>query len=181
MAARGLQRAARVIRAGGIVAYATEYCFGLGCDPFNRRAVLKLLRLKKRPVKKGLIVLAAQPDQLAPFVSEIPRTVMESWPGPHTWLLPARQGVPSWVTGRHKKIAVRITAHRQAAALCRTASMAIISTSANPGGQQPARSDRDARRRFGTRVDYVLRGRVGRASAPTSIRDAATGHYLRGR
>ncbi|MDH3406681.1 MAG: Sua5/YciO/YrdC/YwlC family protein, partial [Gammaproteobacteria bacterium] len=52
-----LARAARIIKQGGVVAYATEYCFGLGCDPMNRSAVLRLLRIKHRPVQKGLIVL----------------------------------------------------------------------------------------------------------------------------
>src|SRR5512135_637523 len=107
MNARGLQQAARILRQGGIVAYATEYCFGLGCDPRNRDAVLRLLRLKRRSVIKGLIVLAADISQLAPYVADIPPQVLASWPGPHTWLLSARPGVPGWVTGRHDKIAVR--------------------------------------------------------------------------
>ena len=174
-----LQRAARIVRDGGIVAYATEYCFGLGCDPFNRNAVLRLLRLKQRSVRKGLIVLAADPGQLAPFVETIPPPALASWPGPHTWLIPARAEVPAWITGRRPKIALRVTAHPQAAALCRAAGMAIISTSANRGGEAPARTDREARRRLGRFVDYVLPGRVGDAPAPTPIRDAESGALVR--
>src|SRR5512139_312413 len=101
MYTRELQRAAKILRAGGIVAYATEYCFGLGCDPTNRAAVIRLLRLKQRPVKKGLIVLAADMAQLAPYVQHIPSEVAASWPGPHTWLLPAQSEVPGWITGEH--------------------------------------------------------------------------------
>jgi L-threonylcarbamoyladenylate synthase len=174
-----LQRAARAIKQGGVVAYATEYCFGFGCDPRHHAAVLRLLRLKQRPVKKGLIVLAADIDQLAPYVEEIPPAVRASWPGPHTWLLTPRPGVPGWITGGHDKIAVRVTAHPQAAALCRAAGMAIISTSANRAGDRPVRTDREAVRRFGKRVDVVLPGRVGQARAPTPIRDAATGALIR--
>ena len=96
-----LQHAADILKRGGIVAYATEYCFGLGCDPFNRNAVLRLLRLKHRSVKKGLIVLAADAGQLAPYLNDIPAQVAASWPGPHTWLLSRRPGVPAWITGRH--------------------------------------------------------------------------------
>jgi L-threonylcarbamoyladenylate synthase len=176
---RGLQQAVRVLRHGGIVAYATEYCFGLGCDPMNRDAVLRLLRLKRRPATKGLIVLAAEVAQLAPYVSEIPAPVAASWPGPHTWLLPAKPGVPGWITGRHDQIAVRVTAHPQAAALCRAAGLAIISTSANRGGEAPARTEREVARRFGNQVDYVLSGSVGDAPAPTPIRDAASGRLIR--
>lgn len=174
-----LQHAARVLRQGGIVAYATEYCFGLGCDPFNRNAVLRLLRLKRRPVKKGLIVLAADTDQLVPYATTISASELATWPGPYTWLLPARLGVPAWITGRHDKIALRVTAHAQAAALCHAAGMAIISTSANRAGEIPARSDREVARRFGKRVDYILPGTVGTATAPTPIRDALTGELTR--
>jgi len=174
-----LQHAARILKQGGIVAYATEYCFGLGCDPFNRNAVLRLLRLKRRPVKKGLIVLAAETGQLVPCVETIPAPVLASWPGPHTWLLIPRPGVPGWVTGRHAKIAVRVTAHMQAAALCHAAGMAIVSTSANRSGEIPARSYREVARRFGKLVDYILPGTVGTAAAPTPIRDAVTGELTR--
>jgi len=175
----GLQRAARILKQGGIVAYATEYCFGLGCDPFNRSAVLRLLHLKRRPVKKGLIVLAAETSQLAPYAATISASELATWPGPYTWLLPARPGVPAWITGQHDKIALRVTAHAQAAALCHAAGMAIISTSANRAGEIPARTDREVARRFGKLVDYVLRGKVGAALAPTPIRDAITGKLIR--
>jgi L-threonylcarbamoyladenylate synthase len=179
MVARELRRAARILKQGGLVAYATEYCFGLGCNPMNRAAVLRLLRLKRRPVGKGLIVLAADVGQLASYVDTIPPQVAASWPGPHTWLLPVKPGVPGWITGRQKKIAVRVTAHPQAAALCRAAGMALISTSANRAGETPARTDREVARRFGKLVDVILPGSVGNARAPTPIRDAESGQLVR--
>ena len=179
MCAAGLQHAAHILKQGGIVAYATEYCFGLGCDPFNQNTVLRLLRLKRRPVKKGLIVLAADAEQLSPYLNNIPPLVTASWPGPYTWLLLPRPGVPGWITGRHEKMAVRVTAHAQALALCHAAGMAIVSTSANRAGESPARTDRDVARRFGKLVDYVLPGHVGNAPAPTPIRDAVTGKLTR--
>jgi L-threonylcarbamoyladenylate synthase len=175
----GLQHAARILKQGGIVAYATEYCFGLGCDPFNRNAVFRLLRLKRRPATKGLIILAADIHQLAPYATTISASELATWPGPYTWLLPARPGVPAWITGRHDKIALRVTAHLQAAALCHAAGMAIVSTSANRAGERPARTDREVARRFGKLVDYILPGVVGSAMAPTPIRDARTGELIR--
>ena len=179
MISGNIANAARVIKKGGVVAYATEYCFGLGCDPMNRGAVLRLLRLKRRPVRKGLILIAASLDQLAPYVDEIPPSVIATWPGPHTWLLQPRKDVPGWITGEHPGIAVRITAHEQAAALCRVAGMAIVSTSANRGGGKPVRSFREAMRQFKGEVDYILPGLVGDAPAPTPIRDAITGVLVR--
>lgn len=179
MFARELLLAARVLRRGGIVAYATEYCFGLGCDPQNRRAVLRLLRLKRRSIKKGLILLAADPQQLAPYVAEIPPKALATWPGPHTWLVARNPSAPGWISGGHSTVAVRVTAHPQAAALCRAARRAIVSTSANRANDAPARTDREVRQRFGHGIDYVLPGYVGDAPAPTPIRDAVTGGVVR--
>ena len=174
-----LKHAAQVLREGGVVAYATEHCFGLGCDPRNSRAVARLLRVKGRPADKGLILIAAAVDQLAPYVVDVPPPAAATWPGPHTWLLEPRPHVPRWLTGAHPRIAVRVTAHAQAAALCRAAGMAIVSTSANRSGEQPARSFRDTVRRLGGALDYVLPGRVGGLAAPTPIRDAASGEVIR--
>ncbi len=174
-----LQRAAQVLREGGVIVYATEHCFGLGCDPRNERAVSRLLRIKRRPRAKGLIVLAADLEQLAPYVAEIPPHVAATWPGPHTWLLEPRPHAPCWITGTHPRIAARVTAHAQAAALCRAAGMAIVSTSANRSGERPVRRYHEALRRLGSVVDYVLPGRVGDLPAPTPIRDAVTGEIVR--
>jgi L-threonylcarbamoyladenylate synthase len=174
-----LRIAANILRKGGVVAYATEYCFGLGCDPMNRASVLRLLRLKHRPPDKGLIVLAAGEEQLAPYVETIPEQVRATWPGPHTWLLEPRRGVPAWVTGSHPRVAVRITAHPQAARLCLLAGMAIVSTSANHANEVPARTYQEVVRRFGRSLDYILPGRVGDAPAPTPIHDAVTGELVR--
>jgi L-threonylcarbamoyladenylate synthase len=137
------------------------------------------LRIKRRPVQKGLILIAAGVEQLAPYVDDIPAAVLATWPGPHTWLLQPRNGVPGWITGHHPRIAVRVTAHKQAAALCKTVGMAIVSTSANRAGGEPTRRFRDTVRRFKGEVDYILPGRVGDAPAPTPIRDAITGELIR--
>ena len=174
-----LTRAARIIQAGGVIAYATEYCFGFGCDPMNRAAVRRLLRIKRRPADKGLILIAAHADQLAAYVDNIPAKVHATWPGAQTWLLEPRNSVPGWITGDHARIAVRVTAHAQAAALCRAAGMPIVSTSANRAGSEPARSYCEALRRFKGEVDYILPGRVGDSPAPTPIRDAVSGELIR--
>jgi L-threonylcarbamoyladenylate synthase len=178
-ASRGISKAARVLRQGGIVAYATEAVYGLGCDPRNRDAVIRLLRLKQRSVRKGLILIAAAPGQLDPYVAELPARARKTWPGPHTWLVKPSANAPRWITGHHDRIAVRVTAHPQAAALCRLADMAIVSTSANTSGHRPVRSYREAVRRFGGKIDYVLRGRVGDRRRPTPIADAVSGKVVR--
>ena len=178
-----LRHAAAVIRAGGIVAHPTEAVYGLGCDPLNPGAVRRLLALKGRPATKGLILIAADFEALRPFVGTVDaavlRRVRHSWPGPVTWLLPAAPGVPWWLRGSHPTIALRVTAHPLAAALCRAWGGALVSTSANPAGRPPARTALTVRRYFGRGVDLILTGPTGGAAAPTEIRDACSGRIVR--
>jgi L-threonylcarbamoyladenylate synthase len=177
-----VRRAVGVLRAGGVVAYPTEAVYGLGCDPLNEAAVLRLLAIKGRPLDKGLIVIASDMAQLAPFIetltSEMRQRLDATWPGPVTWLLPARPHTPSWLRGRHASLAVRVTAHPLASALCEAFGGPLVSTSANPSGRPPARSPLQVRLRCPS-VDLILHGPTGDLKSPTPIRDAATGQTLR--
>ena len=168
---------------GGIIAYPTESVFGLGCDPLNRNAVERLLELKQRPVSKGLILIADSFARLQPFLLPLPEdrltTVLQSWPGPVTWVMPAHSEVPYWLRGRHASLAVRVTSHPLAAALCATAEMPLVSTSANLSRHPPARNALQVRIRCDNRVDLILHGATGGLARPTQIRDALSGRVLR--
>jgi L-threonylcarbamoyladenylate synthase len=179
---RGKQEALRAfLKQGGVIAYPTESCYGLGCDPMNRRAVEKILRLKGRGAAKGLILIAASRRQLRPYAT---RTSIEAawnkgrWPGPVTWVLPAAKTCPAWLTGGRDTVAVRITAHPGAAALCKEAGMALVSTSANKSGGKPAKTWRQCHRLFGSRI-RVIKGRIGPRKRPSTLIDLASGKVLR--
>lgn len=182
-AADMLQLATAVLRRGGVVAYPTEGVYGLGCNPRNPRAVRKILRLKKRSWRQGLILIGAHWRHVEPWVDTFDEQAVAraraTWPGPRTWLLPARKGTARWLRGEHATIAVRVTAHPLAAALCRRFNSAIVSTSANIHGRPPAVNAAQVRRLFGERVDAVLPGRLGGLRGPTEIRDARTGELVR--
>jgi len=178
-----LDQAARVLRAGGVVAYPTESCYGLGCDPRRPATLRRLLQLKNRPRGMGLILIADQVQRLEPYIhwpdDGVRAQVLASWPGPVTWLLPARNNVSRWLRGDHDTLALRVTAHAGAAALCRHAHLPLTSTSANRHGLPPARSATAVRRQFGNAVDYILEGNLGDSPRPTEIRDALTGDVVR--
>jgi L-threonylcarbamoyladenylate synthase len=179
-----LRRAVTCLNQGGIIAYPTEGVYGLGCDPFNKVAVDRLLALKQRPVEKGLIMIAANWEQLQSSVTTLDPArmseILATWPGPTTWVLPANPALPSWVRGKHESVAVRITAHPEAAALCKAFGKPLISTSANRQGKTPARDNLDVYREFGETIDYILPGRIGELTKPTPIYDGLTGNLLRG-
>ena len=176
-------RAAQVVRTGGVVAYPTESVFGLGCDPSNEAAVRRILAIKRRPEEKGLILIAANLEQLTPFLApltaELLARVEPTWPGPVTWTLPARPETPRWLRGEHDTLAVRVTAHALTRALCEAADMALVSTSANYAGHEPARDGDSVVRELGDAVDLLLDGPTDGRAQPTEIRDGKDGTILR--
>jgi len=178
-----VRRAAATMAAGGVIAYPTEAVWGLGVDPANPHAIRRLLELKGRPRHKGLILLAANTDQLTPWLVDLPaeqrQLLADSWPGPVTWLLPNRGIASSWVTGDFTTVALRVTNHPLAAALCQAFGGPIVSTSANPQGRPPARLAWQVRRYFGRQLDDLTPGVVGGRKTPSQIRDIITGSVHR--
>jgi L-threonylcarbamoyladenylate synthase len=180
-----LDAAAALLRDGGVLAYPTEAVFGLGCDPHDPQAFERVFALKQRPPAQGVLLIADNFEQVTRYIdlAAVPegvwREVRASWPGPQTWIFPRTPEVPAWVAGGHAGIALRVTAHAPAAALCRAFGGALVSTSANPHGELPARDTQTVVDYFGDALDAVLDAPVGNAARPTPIRDALTGAIIR--
>lgn len=168
---------------GGVLACPTESVWGLSCDPDNAAAVRRLLALKRRPVGKGLILVASRREQLDWLLADLPsaqaRKLALSWPGATTWLVPHRGRVPDWIHGDHDSVAVRVSAHPLLVALCDTWGGALVSTSANPSGCKPAVAGFQVRRYFGGELDFLLAGAVGGAARPSVIRDLVSDRVVR--
>ena len=109
-----LDNSIAALRKGGVIAYPTEGVWGVGCDPRDEAATMRLLALKQREVAKGLILIASGESQLAPFIdmAALDATALDavraSWPGANTWIVPASNDAPAWITGEHDGIAVRV-------------------------------------------------------------------------
>ena len=170
------------LKRGGVIAYPTESCYGLGCDPRNRRAVRRILKLKQRPQRKGLILIASHDRQVEGYLQPLPlaeRSRLQNNPAQAvTYLMPARSSCPRWLRGEHETLAVRLTAHPFARNLCRSVNSALVSTSANRGGMRPAKTYAECRRLFGKQV-RVLRGQVGKRKKPSTIRAWLDGKIVR--
>ncbi len=183
MAARKLRLACTALRVGGVIAYPTEAVWGLGCEPRNEAAVERLLALKRRDWRKGLILVAADFAQLEPFVQLPSRTAQKrafsTWPGPATWVFPASDHTPMWISGERNSVAIRVSAHPVVQALCRAYGGPIVSTSANREGRPPARSATQVRLAFPRGLDALVPGALGGQAAPTTIRDVTSGLILR--
>lgn len=167
-----------------VIAYPTEAVFGVGCDPDSELAVTRLLELKHRPVDKGLILIAANFEQLLPYIDNAVLTetqrdaVFACWPGPVTFVFPALPSTPRWLTGRFDSLAVRVTDHPLVSKLCLAYGKPLVSTSANLSGLSPCRTADEVLQQFGD--DFpVLRGDTGGRQNPSEIRDALTGELFR--
>lgn len=177
--------AAAMLRAGGVLAYPTEAVFGLGCDPHDQAAFTRLFALKQRPATQGVLLIAADFAQVEPYIdlAAVPPAVMhevrQSWPGPYTWIFPRAADVPPWICGTHAGIALRVTAHAPAAALCRAFGAPLVSTSANPHDAPPARDAATVARYFGDALDGLLDAPLGGQARPSTIRDALSGATVR--
>lgn len=152
-------RAAAILRAGGLVAFATETVYGLGADATDGQAVAKVFEAKGRPSFNPLIVHLSDPGDIARYADPVPgaeRLAAAFWPGPLTLLLPVRPGggLSSLVTAGLPTVALRVPAHPGAKALLSAFDGPVAAPSANRSGRISA-----------TRADHVLDGLDGRIDA----------------
>ncbi|MDX1695183.1 MAG: Sua5/YciO/YrdC/YwlC family protein [Ketobacteraceae bacterium] len=174
---------------GGVITYPTEAVYGYGCDPFSQDAVARLLAIKDRPWQKGLILIAANQEQLAPLLSDLTpeqqQQLDDTWPGPVTWLVPDPQDlVPRIVKGEHGSVAVRVCGHPLARRLCEQWGGPIVSTSANRSGEAPCYTELSLRQRLQHlplwyQPDAIVGGPTLGLDKPSVIRDLITGDIIR--
>ena len=176
-----LKEAEAAVLLGKIIAYPTEHIYGLGCNPFNQDVVHKLLQLKKRDAKHGLILLISSWSQLTNLIGPIPedklQKVKSSWPGQVTWVFPKSVHIPQLISGEHETVAIRMTAHPVAKILCKH--IPIVSTSANISGCLPTKDIDELARQFTNEVDGVVAGALGNAETVSPIYDVLNGKRLR--
>jgi len=185
----GLTRFVTEYKQGQVFAYPTEAVFGLGCDPQNEAAVLRILALKQRDVEKGLILIASDIEQIRPYVDfdvlpETSRTAIEaSWPGPVTWLLPKSTYTPHWISGASSMVAVRVSQHPLVKALCDAVGKPLVSTSANPAGEAPAKTSKQIEHYFQHAISNktltIIEGELGQQSSPSKILHSLTMETIR--
>jgi len=180
-----ISEAVTTLKAGGVIAYPTEGLVGLGCDPSNQQALQRLLNIKQRPQHKGMILIAADFDQLTPYVDLRPVSalirfqMLKGWPGHVTWLLPAAEGISSFLTGDFDTVAVRVTPHPLVADLCRAFAGPITSTSANLSGGPEISDVSMLGEAIRNQVDYVLEADTLGIGTASVIRHYKTGERLR--
>lgn len=147
---------------GEVIVFPTETLYGLGADALDSGAVDRVFQLKGRDAANPIPVLVADRAMLSRLVSEMPpmadKLIARFWPGPLTLVLPARQDIPKPLVNSDGGVGVRISNHPIAAAIVQMLGHPLTATSANPTGQSPARSIRQARDYFAGVIDIFIDG-----------------------
>jgi L-threonylcarbamoyladenylate synthase len=161
-AEKALERAAQILRAGGLVALPTETVYGLGANALDAAAVRRIFAAKERPAWDPIIVHISDEAMLQGLVAELPdaaRKLMKAfWPGPLTLLLPRTAAVPNVVTAGRPLVGVRMPAHPVALELIRRAGVPVAAPSANLFGHISPTTAAHVLADLDGRIDAVLDG-----------------------
>ncbi len=172
-----VERAAALIREGGVVAFATETVYGLGAHALDSAAVARVFEVKGRPRFDPLIVHVNSIDDVRRLTIDFPTSAVRLadafWPGPLTMVLPKADAVPDLVTAGLKTVAVRVPAHPLARRLIEQAGVPIAAPSANPFGEVSPTTAEHVRQQLGDRIDYILDGGACAVGVESTVLDVA--------
>jgi len=157
-----VDRAVKILREGGVIAYPTETFYGIGADAENEEAIEKIYTIKERNFKNPISIIIGERTDIIRIAENIPETgriLMERfWPGGLTILFDASQNVPQRLTAGTGKIGIRLSSNIIATNLAKTLSRAITATSANLSGEKECSSVDDVMDSLGDRVDAIIDG-----------------------
>jgi L-threonylcarbamoyladenylate synthase len=158
---REIEKAVKILRKGGVIAFPTDTVYGLGADAFNSSAVERVYKIKKRPKYQQFPLLIAEVKQLTVLAEPIPEIAWflsrRFWPGGLTLVLLKRDSVPAYLSAS-PTIAVRIPNHSACLALIQRLGDPIIGTSANISGQRPALTAQEVGAQLGGKIDFIIDG-----------------------
>ncbi|MFF0967763.1 L-threonylcarbamoyladenylate synthase [Streptomyces sp. NPDC003703] len=170
-----IEKAAGVLRDGGLVALPTETVYGLGADAENPAAVSRIFQVKGRPPSHPLIVHIGGAEHLDDWVQEVPETARllagAFWPGPLTLVLRRGARVPLEATGGLETVAVRVPDHPVALALLSAFGGGVTAPSANRFGSVSPTTADHVRAELGDTVDFVLDGGTCEVGVESTIVD----------
>ena len=173
-----IQRAAEIIRAGGLVAFPTETVYGLGANALNAAAVRKIFAAKERPAWDPVIVHLGSREMLKQITKELPERFEELharfMPGPLTVLLEKTSQVPSEVTAGRVLVGVRFPAHPVAQELIAAAGVPIAAPSANRFGKTSPTTAEHVLADLDGRIDAVLDGGPTQVGVESTVLDLST-------
>ena len=171
----------QILVSGGVIAYPTESVFGLGCDPSNEQAILKIMEIKKRKLEMGLVLLTPSLEIVSDWVNMNDKQIRifsSPSPRPTTYIVPASVYAPKWLVVKNT-LAIRLSKDPFIKNICGMLGLPIVSTSANLHGEQPCRSADEVEKIMGCKLDYIVFKKTGPFNNPSTIVDLSSGKTIR--
>ena len=157
-----IQKAGKILKEGGLVAFPTETVYGLGGNALDPAASMKIYAAKGRPSDNPLIVHIADLKDLARITTEIPEGAQilakKYWPGPLTMILPKADVVPKETTGGLDSVAVRFPSDRIAQELIKAAGGFVAAPSANTSGRPSPTMAEHVEEDLGDAIEMIIDG-----------------------
>ena len=159
-----IEKAAEIIKNGGLVAFPTETVYGLGANALDAEASKKIYEAKGRPSDNPLIAHIASLDTLDEIVEDVSdvakKLIDKFWPGPMTLIFKKKDLVPDSTTGGLKTLAVRFPENEIAKALIEKSGVPIAAPSANTSGKPSPTKGEHVIEDLDGKVDMILDGGV---------------------
>lgn len=173
----GIQTAAAILQAGGLVGVPTETVYGLAANALDAAAVRGIFEAKGRPADDPLIVHLASPDELGRVAignAEASRLGEAFWPGPLTLVLLRRPVVPNDVTAGLETVAVRVPSHPVARAILVASGLPLAAPSANLFGRPSPTTARHVLDDLDGRIDAVVDAGPASVGVESTIVDVSS-------
>lgn len=156
-----LDKAAEILKRGGVIAFPTETVFGLGVVYDNKEAYDALVSVKRRPPEKPFTLMLADPEEVEKYaeLTKISRALVKAFmPGQFTMITKAKEGIPSWCVSVEGNIGIRIADYPLIRDLIRKTGKPLLVPSANKSGEEPATSAKEVEMVFKNEIEAVIEG-----------------------
>lgn len=173
-----VDRAAAMLRSGGLVALPTETVYGLAANALDAAAVARIYEAKGRPTHNPIIVHVASLEQARRCVADWPpaaeRLAAAFWPGPLTLVLPKSTVIPDVVTAGGPTVGIRWPRHPMMQAVIRECGFPIAAPSANLANQLSPTTAEHVRKALGGRIPLIVDGGPAQVGIESTVLDLTT-------
>ena len=166
-----LQKAAKILVSGGLIAFPTETVFGLGVVFDNSKSYRRLIEVKRRPPDKPFTLMCSDVNEIEHYVevNEIAKALINAYmPGQFTIILKAKEGLPDYVVSKEGNVGIRISGDENVRKLIKLVGKPLLVPSANKSGEQPLTNFKDVEKVFSNEIDAVIEGESN-SNVPSTI------------
>lgn len=166
-----LQKAAKILASGGLIAFPTETVFGLGVVFDNSKSYKRLIEVKRRPPDKPFTLMCSDVNEIEHYaeVNEMAKALINAYmPGQFTIILKAKEGLPDYVVSKEGNVGIRISGDENVRKLIKLVRKPLLVPSANKSGEQPLTNSKDVEKVFSNEIDAVIEGESN-SNVPSTI------------